>query len=66
MNTKHKHDLPVESGELRKLAYVLQISSTDELLESCEHYRKIILKLSQNHYARVRAEALAMPKFAQR
>jgi len=56
MNTKLRHDLPREKLELSKLAYVLQTPDKDQLLESCDHYRKTVDDLAQRYYAQFRAQ----------
>lgn len=56
MNTKLRHDLPRESMELAKLAYVLQSPDREQLMESCEHYRREIDDHAQRCYAQFRAQ----------
>ena len=59
MNTKLRHDLPKDPLELSKLAYVLQIPDREQLLESCEHYRRTVQDVAQRHYAQWRSEVIA-------
>jgi glutamate-ammonia-ligase adenylyltransferase len=59
MNTKLRHDLPKDPLELSKLAYVLQLPDREQLLESCEHYRRTVQDVAQRHYAQWRSEVIA-------
>jgi glutamine synthetase adenylyltransferase len=58
MNTKLRHDLPKDSLELSKLAYVLQMPQKEQLIESCEHYRQTIRDLAQPQFAQFRASVV--------
>ena len=58
MNTKHRHDIPTSELELAQLAMIIQLPDTDQLLESIEHYRRIIRDISQRYYAQIRAESI--------
>ena len=60
MNTKHRHDIPTSELELAQLAMIIQLPDTDQLLESIEHYRRIIRDISQRYYAQIRAESIGM------
>ncbi|HTN75624.1 MAG TPA: bifunctional [glutamate--ammonia ligase]-adenylyl-L-tyrosine phosphorylase/[glutamate--ammonia-ligase] adenylyltransferase [Pirellulaceae bacterium] len=40
MNTTARHDLPDDDAELRKLAYLFQYPSADELRQDCEHFTR--------------------------
>jgi glutamine synthetase adenylyltransferase len=42
MNTKARHDLPKDPLERKRLAYGLHIPDADQLIEVCEHYRRIV------------------------
>ena len=59
MNTKLRHDLPKDPLELSKLAYVLQLPDREQLIESCEHYRRTVQDVAQRHYAQWRSEIIA-------
>ena len=59
MNTKLRHDLPKDPLELSKLAYVLQLPDREQLLESCEHYRRVVQDVAQRQYAQWRSEVIA-------
>ncbi len=59
MNTQLRHDLPKDPLELSKLAYVLQLPEPEQLIESCEHYRRTIRDLAQPQYAQFRASVVA-------
>jgi hypothetical protein len=59
MNTKLRHDLPKDPLELSKLAYVLQLPDREQLIESCEHYRRTVQDVTQRHYAQWRSEIIA-------
>ncbi|MCY3007274.1 MAG: hypothetical protein NTV29_15030 [Planctomycetota bacterium] len=59
MNTKLRHDLPKDPLELSKLAYILQLPDREQLVESCEYYRKTVQELAQRHYAQWRSEVIA-------
>ena len=59
MNTKLRHDLPKDPLELSKLAYVLQLPDREQLIESCEHYRRTVQDIAQRHYAQWRSEIIA-------
>lgn len=39
MNTQARHDLPTSNNELSRLAYVLNLSSSQDLVRQCERYR---------------------------
>ena len=39
MNTQARHDLPTSNNELSRLAYVLNLSSSQDLVRQCEQYR---------------------------
>ena len=60
MNTKHRHDIPTSELELAQLAMIIQLPDTDQLLESIEHYRRMIRDISQRYYAQIRAESLGI------
>jgi glutamine synthetase adenylyltransferase len=38
MNTTARHDLPDSDSELRRLAYLLDYSGRDALVNDCTHY----------------------------
>ena len=58
MNTKLRHDLPSDSIEQSKLAYVLQLPDSTQLIESCDHYRATIHGFAQSNFAKIRAIVL--------
>lgn len=58
MNTKLRHDLPRDPLEQSKLAFVLQLPDSKQLMESCDYYRTTIQGLSQFNFAKIRAQVL--------
>jgi glutamate-ammonia-ligase adenylyltransferase len=49
MNTQARYDLPTSESELSRLAYVLNLTSGDELMRQCEQFRQSHRRLFEKY-----------------